>query len=93
MPFVLDRLDKKWTGPGGRSPLKRRPSEYVRDCAIYFSAEPEESALPLVIERLGAEHLFVASDFPHELSDDGFLSTSTSGASGPTCPTRCWSRS
>jgi uncharacterized protein len=73
VPFLLDRLDEKWSGPGSRSPLKRKPSSYVRDGSIYFSAEPEESALPLVIERVGADHLFVASDFPHELSDDGFL--------------------
>jgi predicted TIM-barrel fold metal-dependent hydrolase len=71
VPYLMDRLDEKWAP--GRSPLKKPPSAYLRDCPIYVSAEPHEHALPLVVEMLGADHLFCASDFPHEMDADGFV--------------------
>src|SRR5262245_32520093 len=73
VPYLMDRLDEKWESNRSRSPLHKKPSTYVQACSIYFSAEPYESTLPLMIERVGADHLFVASDFPHELEDDGFV--------------------
>jgi len=73
VPYLMDRLDEKWEVNHARSPLRKKPSSYVRECRLYFSAEPYESTLPLMIERVGADHLFVASDFPHELDDAGFL--------------------
>jgi hypothetical protein len=32
---------------------------------MFVSCEPEESALPLAVERLGAQHILYASDYPH----------------------------
>jgi uncharacterized protein len=72
VPYLMDRLDEKWS-PGGKTPLRKRPSAYLRDCPVYVSAEPHEHALPLVVEMLGADHLFCASDYPHEMDDAGFL--------------------
>lgn len=73
VPYMMDRLDEKWETGGARGLLRKPPSAYIRDSRIYFSAEPYESTLPLMLERVGADHLFVASDFPHELDDEGFL--------------------
>jgi predicted TIM-barrel fold metal-dependent hydrolase len=64
-------MDEKWTP--GRGPLKKKPSDYIRDCPIYISAEPGEHTINLAIEMIGADHLFLASDFPHETDDEGFI--------------------
>ena len=71
VPYMMDRMDEKWSP--GRGPLKKKPSAYIRDCPIYVSAEPAEHTLGLAIEMIGADHLFLASDFPHETDDDGFV--------------------
>ncbi|HLQ32245.1 MAG TPA: amidohydrolase family protein [Chloroflexota bacterium] len=72
VPYLMDRMDEKWS-PNGKSPLKKKPSDYIRDCQIYFSAEPYEHTLALTIKLIGADHLFLASDFPHETDDAGFI--------------------
>ncbi|HLY65269.1 MAG TPA: amidohydrolase family protein [Chloroflexota bacterium] len=71
-PYMMDRMDEKWS-PNGKSALKKKPSAYIRDCPIYFSAEPYEQTLPLAVQSIGADHLFLASDFPHESDDAGFI--------------------
>jgi len=71
LPYFMDRMDEKWQP--NRSPLKKKPSAYVRGCPICISAEVYESALPLAIAAVGAEHLFMASDFPHELDLPGYV--------------------
>src|SRR5581483_9701223 len=38
VPYLMDRMDEKWTP--GRGPLKKKPSDYLRDCPVYVSAEP-----------------------------------------------------
>jgi predicted TIM-barrel fold metal-dependent hydrolase len=72
VPYLMDRMDEKWS-PNRKSALKKKPSDYIRDCPIYISAEPSEHTLGLAIEMIGADHLFLASDFPHETDDAGFI--------------------
>lgn len=72
VPYMMDRMDEKWS-PNRKSVLKKKPSDYIRDCPIYISAEPYEHTLNLAIQMIGADHLFLASDFPHELDDAGFI--------------------
>ncbi len=74
VPYMMDRMDEKWAQQRAKLPLKKKPSDYLRECSIYFSAEPYEHGLPLVIDMLGADHLFCASDYPHEEDEDEFLS-------------------
>jgi uncharacterized protein len=73
VPYFMDRMDEKWEPMRSRSPLRKKPSAYVRDCPIYISAEMYESALPLAVQVIGANHLFCASDFPHELDIPGYI--------------------
>lgn len=54
--------------------LKRKPSEYIRGGNLYFSCEVEERTLPYVIELLGEDQIFFASDYPHERDRQQFLS-------------------
>jgi predicted TIM-barrel fold metal-dependent hydrolase len=37
------------------------------------SCEVEERSLPYVAERMGADHIFLPSDYPHERQRDQFL--------------------
>lgn len=67
--YAMDRLDEWWEDERGRSPLKKAPSDYVREGNIFVAAEPYEKTLPAVIERVGSEHLFCATDFPHEMNE------------------------
>jgi uncharacterized protein len=63
--YWLDRLDAVYASGIGRTvPLKEKPSVYFkRQC--WISADPDESALPAMVDLVGAERFFWASDFPH----------------------------
>lgn len=48
----------------GFQPLKRRPSEYIKDHFLFSVQGPEHVALELR-HHLGVEHIMFATDFPH----------------------------
>jgi predicted TIM-barrel fold metal-dependent hydrolase len=63
--YLLDRMDAVYRGALGRSTrLTDCPSTYFRR-QCWISADPDERALGLIIEHVGAERFFWASDFPH----------------------------
>jgi predicted TIM-barrel fold metal-dependent hydrolase len=61
----LDRMDATFgTALGETVPLKEKPSFYFkRQC--WISADPDETALPLIIEHIGNDRFFWATDYPH----------------------------
>jgi predicted TIM-barrel fold metal-dependent hydrolase len=63
--YWLDRLDAIYNSAAGRTvPLKEKPSFYFqRQC--WISADPDEHALPAMVDLVGGDHFFWASDFPH----------------------------
>src|SRR5215468_5656313 len=63
--YWLDRLDAVYASAMGQTvPLKEKPSHYFkRQC--WISADPDESALPAMVDLVGADRFFWASDFPH----------------------------
>ena len=65
--YWLDRMDSTWHSPQGaatRQILPEKPSEYFkRQC--WISADPDERSLPGVMEVVGEDRFFWASDFPH----------------------------
>ena len=72
LPYMLDRLDEKWESEAAaRRKLGKRPSDCLRDSPTYFPAEPYEATIPEIIRRLGADHVFFATDFPHEADEEG----------------------
>lgn len=73
MLYMMDRLDEWWEGEKGRTSLKKSPTDYVRDGNIFVAAEPYETTLPMVVERFGSEHVFCATDFPHESNEEDRL--------------------
>ena len=66
VPYWMDRMDEEWEKRQCEAPLlKAKPSEYITQGTWFFAAEPEESTLPYVIERIGDDKLIFASDYPH----------------------------
>ncbi len=64
LPHALDRWDSKFKKIGYKTDLKQLPSEYfARQCWISF--DPDESTIPYIVQKHGAEKFMWASDFPH----------------------------
>jgi predicted TIM-barrel fold metal-dependent hydrolase len=63
--YLLNRMDAVYKSPLGRSvPLKEVPSYYFyRQC--WISGDPDEKAFGHVVDFVGADKFFWASDFPH----------------------------
>jgi predicted TIM-barrel fold metal-dependent hydrolase len=63
--YLLDRWDDVWKSHFGHTlSIKEKPSEYFRR-NIYISADPDEHALPAMLQLCGEDRFFWASDFPH----------------------------
>jgi uncharacterized protein len=63
--YWLDRMDAAYSSYAGRKvPLKEKPSFYFRR-NVWISADPDERALPAIIQVEGADKFMWASDFPH----------------------------
>jgi uncharacterized protein len=62
---ALDRMDTTYETTLGKTvPLKEKPSVYFkRQC--WISGDPDETTLPLIIEHVGTDRFFWATDFPH----------------------------
>jgi predicted TIM-barrel fold metal-dependent hydrolase len=66
VPYWMEYMDRKWEKRRSDAPLlTRKPSEYMTGGNFYYSAEPDEKALPYVLERIGEELIIFASDYPH----------------------------
>ena len=66
--YWLERLDEKLESEGHSTTFKEKPSDYFqRQC--WISLEPEEELIPFVVQKVGADKFFWATDFPHH---DGF---------------------
>jgi predicted TIM-barrel fold metal-dependent hydrolase len=63
--YLLDRMDAVFRGPLGKTTgMKEPPSTYFqRQC--WISADPDEKTVSSVINVVGSERFFWASDFPH----------------------------
>jgi predicted TIM-barrel fold metal-dependent hydrolase len=75
LPYMMDRLDYEYETRGGRSfpHIKRKPSGYVKDCAVYVTCEPEETSLAYVTQVIGDDRMMFPSDYPHERVYGEFL--------------------
>jgi len=62
---ALDRMDTTYETALGKSvPLKEKPSYYFkRQC--WISGDPDEKALAHIVEHVGNDKFFWATDFPH----------------------------
>jgi predicted TIM-barrel fold metal-dependent hydrolase len=64
--YWMDRLDAVYeaTFIGRRVPLREKPSVYFRR-QCYVSCDPDERTIPSLMELLGPDRFFWASDYPH----------------------------
>jgi predicted TIM-barrel fold metal-dependent hydrolase len=66
VPYWMDVMDMKWEKRRSDAPLlKTKPSEYMTNGNFFYSAEPDEKALPYVVDRVGEDVIIFASDYPH----------------------------
>jgi predicted TIM-barrel fold metal-dependent hydrolase len=67
VPFLMDRLDEEFEKRGAKEAplLKCKPSEYMSSENFFYAFELEESTVPYVIDRIGADKLLYSSDYPH----------------------------
>lgn len=63
--YLMDRLDEKQGHFATiMSPLKEKPSEYIRN-NVWFVAEPNERTIQTQLELVGPDRILWGSDFPH----------------------------
>ena len=66
VPYWMDVMDAKWEKRRSDAPLlKARPSEYMTGGNFFYAPEPDEKALPYLIDKLGDDLFVFASDYPH----------------------------
>jgi uncharacterized protein len=66
VPFLMDRLDEEFEKRSREAPLlKKKPSQYMSSEQFFYAFELEESTLPYVAARIGADKLLYSSDYPH----------------------------
>jgi len=70
MPWFIDRLDEAYESVredwiADRDTLARRPSEYLLSGNCWFSCEPDEPNLSVMVDALGDRQVIYASDYPH----------------------------
>jgi predicted TIM-barrel fold metal-dependent hydrolase len=71
--FWLDRMDAFYRSPLRVTiPLAESPGTYVRR-QCWISGDPDERTLPAVIDYVGADRFFWASDFPHSDHDGDYM--------------------
>jgi uncharacterized protein len=60
----LQRLDNKYKHLGWKTDMQDKPSNYFRH-QCWISLDPDETTIPAMVERCGADRFIWASDFPH----------------------------
>lgn len=71
--YLLDRMDAVYRGALGKTTrMKEPPGVYFRR-QCWISADPDEKALSRIIEYVGADRFFWASDFPHPDHGDNYM--------------------
>lgn len=66
VPYWMWRLDEEYEKRASEAPLlKAKPSEYMRSGRIFYSCDPDEEMIDYVMDRMGEDVIFYASDYPH----------------------------
>ncbi len=66
VPYWMWRLDEEYEKRASEAPLlKAKPSDYMRSGRIFYSCDPDEEMIDYVMDRMGEDVIFYASDYPH----------------------------
>ena len=73
VPYVIERMDHYFHSESANRRVlpRRRASDYVRDCEIYFTCEAEEKLVPQVMEFVGEDRIMISADMPHGEAREG----------------------
>jgi predicted TIM-barrel fold metal-dependent hydrolase len=73
VPYLIERMDHYFHSEtaNGRPVPKRRASDYVRNCEVYFTCEAEEKLVPQVIDFIGEDRIMISADMPHGEAREG----------------------
>ena len=73
VPYLIERMDHYFhSETANNRPLpKRRATDYVRDCQVYFTCEAEEKLLPQVMGFVGEDRIMISADMPHGEAREG----------------------
>jgi predicted TIM-barrel fold metal-dependent hydrolase len=63
--YWLDRMDAVFESIAGRSVTSREKPSFYFKRNFWISADPDEHALPAMVQLCGEDKFFWASDFPH----------------------------
>lgn len=62
--YLMDRLDEKYDRFHAASPLRHKPSDYIRQ-NFWFVMDPSEKAIDAQCDLVGENQFLWGSDFPH----------------------------
>lgn len=66
LPYWMERMDEEFEKRAREAPLlEAKPSEYLTRGRIYYSCEPDEKMVGVVVDMVGADRIMYASDYPH----------------------------
>jgi len=65
LPFWMERMQHHWEKLGVQIQIKQSPMEYIQEGRLFFACEPGEKNLAHVVQTIGDDHLFYASDYWH----------------------------
>ena len=71
---LLDRMDAVWEGPLKATTEMKHPPRFYFDRQCWISADPDERAVANLIEGVGSDKFFWASDFPHPDHTEEYMS-------------------
>ena len=64
--YWVERLDEHFERRSREMPkMTKTATEYVAEGNVFFSSEPDERLIPVVMDQLGTDCVFYASDYPH----------------------------
>lgn len=70
---MLDRMDAVWEGPLKATTQLKHPPRFYFDRQCWISADPDERAVAHLIEPVGEDKFFWASDYPHPDHTDDYI--------------------
>jgi predicted TIM-barrel fold metal-dependent hydrolase len=76
IPYLLQRMDHYFHSEKAinRPGLPQRPpSDYFKDCEIYFTCEGDEKLLPEVLKWIGDDKMMISGDMPHAEARDNSI--------------------
>src|SRR5262249_34937654 len=73
VPYLIERMDHYFHSETANCPPlpKRRASEHVRDCEVYFTCEAEEQLVPEGIDFVGEDRIMIWAHIAHGEGREG----------------------